>query len=85
MKYFAPGVCTLPCTSLTQVKAPQTKRLLSNIVFNKRGITPERILNCFNFLMFLSTRVCSDQYVKFVDWQAWSSRLEEQGGLLECE
>ena len=39
------------------VKAAQTNTILSNIGFIKRGITPERILNCFNFKMFLSTRV----------------------------
>ena len=42
------------------VNAAQTKIILSNIGFNKSGITPERILNCFNFKMFLSTRVLSD-------------------------
>ena len=42
------------------VNAAQTKIILSNIGFNKSGITPKRILNCFNFKMFLSTRVLSD-------------------------
>ena len=37
------------------VKAAQTKIIQSNIVFNKRGITPERIIHCFNFKMFFST------------------------------
>ena len=37
------------------VKAAQKNTILSNIGFIKRGITPERILNCFNFKMFLST------------------------------
>ena len=42
------------------VNAAQTKIILSNIGFNKSGITPERILNYFNFKMFLSTWVLSD-------------------------
>ena len=42
------------------VNAAQTKIILSNIDFNKSGITPERILNYFNFKMFLSTWVLSD-------------------------
>ena len=42
------------------VNAAQTKIILSNIGFDKSGITPERILNCFNFKMFLSTQVLSD-------------------------
>ena len=37
------------------VKAAQKKIILSNIGFSKSGITPERILNYFNFKMFLST------------------------------
>ena len=42
------------------VKAAQIKTILSNIGFIKSGITPERILNCFSFRMFLSTYVRND-------------------------
>ena len=42
------------------VNAAQTTIILSNTGFNKSGITPERILNCFNFKMSLSTRILSD-------------------------
>ena len=72
------------------VNAAQTKIILSNIGFNKSGITPERILNCFNFKMFLSTRVLSDatQQVYVVPLADISmlldSRLARQGGFLKC-
>lgn len=44
------------------VKAAQTKTIiiLLNIDFNKRGTIPERIPNCSNFRMLLSTHVCND-------------------------
>ena len=45
---------------LLKARAAQIKTILSNIGFNKRGITPERILSCFNFRMFLSTCVRND-------------------------
>ena len=56
IKVFASAVCSLLYSSSTA----QTKIILSKIGFEKRGITPERDLDCFNFQTFLLTRILSD-------------------------